>query len=69
MTTYPAHLRCACCGAEMTPAEAMPAPAGASLHYHARFETCRDVVMAQHWGRRAEQDSRSSAQTEGELGL
>lgn len=41
-------LRCACCGAEMQPEEAMPSPEGMvdTLRYHADFQACVRVALA-----------------------
>ena len=39
-------MRCACCQAEMTEAEAMPAPEGAEIFYHADFAACVRVALA-----------------------
>lgn len=41
-------LHCACCGAKMQPSEAMPSPEGMidTLRYHADFQACVRVALA-----------------------
>lgn len=39
--------RCACCNAPLIEATAAPAPEGATLRYHADFNTCIQYTLAQ----------------------
>jgi hypothetical protein len=55
------ELTCAACGAPMTEDEAMPAPDGVSIRYHAQFASCARIVMARHWERRREEEAQDRA--------